>query len=163
MSSNFTVSCQQCGLNELCIPHSLSDTEMNELDSNIRRGKPLQRGQHIFEEGEEFGALYAVRSGSVKAFSIDANGDEQVIGFFLPGEILGLDAIEAGQHVNSARALETTAVCEIPYTQVESLSSKIPNLQSHMYRLLSKEIREDQELQMLLGKKPRRSESDLFY
>ena len=153
MSSNFTVSCQQCGLNELCIPRSLSDTEMDELDNNIKRGKPLQRGQHIFEEGEKFNALYAVRSGAVKAFSIDANGDEQVIGFFLPGEILGLDAIEAGQHVNSARALETTAVCEIAYNQVESLSTKIPNLQSHMYRLLSKEIREDQELQMLLGKK----------
>ena len=107
MSSNFTVSCQQCGLNELCIPHSLSDSKMDELDTNIRRSKPLQRGQHIFEEGEKFAALYAVRSGAVKAFSIDANGDEQVIGFFLPGEILGLDAIEAGQHVSSARALET--------------------------------------------------------
>ena len=73
----------------------------------------------------------------------------------MPGEILGLDAIEAGQHVNSARALETTAVYEIAYTQVENLSTKIPNLQSHMYRLLSKEIREDQELQMLLGKNRR--------
>ena len=104
MSSNFVVSCQQCGLNELCIPHSLSDAEMDELDGNVRRGKPLQRGQHLFDEGQKFSALYAVRSGAVKAFSIDDNGEEQVIGFFLPGEILGLDAIDAGQHVNSARA-----------------------------------------------------------
>ncbi len=143
------------------IPHSFSNTEIDELDSNIKRGKPLQRGQQIFEEGEKFDALYEVRFGSVKAFSINANGDEQVIGFFLLGEILGLDAIEAGQHVNSARALETTAVCEIAYTQVENLSTKIPNLQSHMYRLLSKEVREDQELQMLI-RKNRRGANRIF-
>ncbi len=153
MNSRYVVSCQQCGLNALCIPHSLSEEEMDELDSKLKRGRPLQRGQYVFEEGRQFGAIFAVRSGAVKSFSIDDNGDEQVIGFFLPGEILGLDAIEAGQYVSTARALETTAICEIPYEQVENLSSKIPTLQSHMYRLLSREIREDQELQMLLGKK----------
>ena len=143
MNSNYVVSCQQCGLNALCIPHSLSQSEMDELDTEVKRGKPLQRGQYVFEESEKFSALYAVRSGEIKTFSIDDEGEEHLIGFFLPGEILGLDAIETGNYVNSARALETTAICEIPYNQVESLSSRIPNLQSYMYRILSKEIRKD--------------------
>jgi CRP/FNR family transcriptional regulator len=153
MKSKYVVSCSQCGLNAMCIPHTLSELEIDELDSKVRRGQPLQRGQYVFEQGVDFKSLFAIRSGSVKAFSIDDNGDEQVIGFFLPGEILGLDAIDEGRYVSTAKTLETTAVCEIPYSQISTLSSNIPNLQSHMYRLLSREIKEDQELQMLLGKK----------
>lgn len=151
--TKYVVSCQQCGLNALCLPHSLTDSEMDQVDKAVKRGKPLQRGQDLFETGTEFTSLYAVRSGAIKAYNIDENGDEQVIGFFLPGEILGLDAIDTQSHVCSAKALETTAVCEIPYTQIEDLSHIIHNLQAHMYRLLSREIRLDQELQMLLGKK----------
>jgi CRP/FNR family transcriptional regulator, anaerobic regulatory protein len=151
--SKFVVSCQQCGLNALCFPYSLTYEEMDKVDEIVKRGKPLQRGQDLFTTGTQFTSLYAVRSGAIKAYNIDENGDEQVIGFFLPGEILGLDAIDAEKHVSSAKALETSAICEIPFSQVESLSSKIHNLQAHMYRILSREIRQDQELQMLLGKK----------
>lgn len=152
-NNKFVVSCQQCGLNALCLPHTLTSTEMDQVDKAVKRGKPLQRGQDLFETGTKFTSLYAVRSGAIKAYHIDENGDEQAIGFFLPGEILGLDAIDTQIHVSSAKALETSAVCEIPYSQIEELSHYIHNLQSHMYRLLSREIRLDQELQMLLGKK----------
>ncbi len=151
--NRFVVSCQQCGLNALCLPHSLTNTEMDEVDKAVKRGKPLQRGQNLFETGDPFTSIYAVRSGSIKAYNIDENGEEQVIGFFLPGEILGLDAIDSETHASSAKALETSAICEIPFSQVENLSQVIHNLQTHMYRLLSREIREDQELQMLLSKK----------
>jgi CRP/FNR family transcriptional regulator len=151
--NKFVVSCQQCGLNALCLPNSLTDTEMDKVDKAVKRGKPLQRGQDLFETGTKFSSLYAVRSGAIKAYHIDENGDEQVIGFFLPGEILGLDAIDTQVYVSSAKALETSAVCEIPFPQIEELSRDIHSLQSHMYRLLSREIRLDQELQMLLGKK----------
>ena len=151
--NKFVVSCMQCGLNELCIPHSLSESEMDLVDSALKRGKPLQRGQDLFQTGDKFTSMYAVRSGAFKAYHVDENGEEQVVGFFLPGEILSLDAIDGQIHPSAAKALETSAVCEIPYTQVEELSRVIHNLQSHMYRLLSREIRQDQELQMLLGKK----------
>lgn len=152
-SGKFVFSCHQCGLNALCFPYSLTYEEMDEVDEVVKRGKPLQRGDDLFTVGAEFTSLYAVRSGAIKAYNIYENGDEQVIGFFLPGEILGLDAIDTQKHVSSAKALETSAICEIPFSQVEALSSKIHNLQTHMYRILSREIREDQELQMLLGKK----------
>lgn len=149
----FTVSCQQCGLSELCIPNSLTFDEIDEVDSIVKRGKPLQRGEHLYHEGEPFKSLYAVRSGSMKVFSIDDEGDEQVIAFYLPGEILGMDAIDTGRHISTAKAMETSSVCEIPYDSMEDLSAEIRNLQVHMYKLLSREIRIDQELQMLLAKK----------
>jgi len=149
----FTVRCQDCGLNALCIPHSLSDSEIDELDEHVKRGRPLQRNQTVYEAGQPFKSIYAVRSGAVKTYSIDEQGDEHVIGFYFPGEIFALDAIAGESYSSSARALETSAVCEIPFDQMEELSQKIGNLQSHMFRLMSREIQEDQELQMLLGKK----------
>ena len=148
-----TVSCQNCGLNELCIPHALSAAEINEVDRIVKRGKPLQRGAYLYHTGDDFTSLFAVRAGSIKVFSIDDEGEEQVIAFCLPGEILAMDAIDAEKHINSARALETSSVCEIPYQDVEQLSANIQNLQVYMYKLLSREIRIDQELQMLLAKK----------
>ena len=151
--SKFTVSCQQCGLNELCLPHTLTSAEMDEVDQIVKRGKPLQRGDYLFGTGDPFHSIYAVRSGSLKVFTIDDEGEEQVIGFYLPGEILGMDAIDSKHHNSNARALETSSVCEIPFESIEDLSANIRNLQVHMYKLLSREIRFDQELQMLLAKK----------
>lgn len=151
--SKFTVSCQNCGLNELCIPHALTDSEMDEVDSIVKRGKPLHRGDYLYNTGDKFTSLFAVRSGSIKVFSIDDDGEEQVVGFYLPGEILGMDAIDSAVHACTAKAMETSSVCEIPYKSVESLAAEIRNLQVHMYRLLSREIRVDHELQLLLAKK----------
>jgi len=151
--SKFTVSCGQCGLNELCLPHALTDQEVEQVDSIVKRSKPLQRGEYLYNTGEEFSAIYAVRSGSIKVFTIDDEGEEQVIGFYLPGELLGLDAIDSKIHMSTAKSMETSSVCEIPYDSIEELSATIRNLQVHMYRLLSREIRVDQELQMLLAKK----------
>lgn len=109
-TKTFSVSCQQCGLNEICIPHTLTLGEMDEVDHVIKRGKPLQRSDYLFNEGDEFKSLFAVRSGSIKSFSIDDEGNEQVIGFYLPGEILGMDAIDSQSHTTSARAMETSSV-----------------------------------------------------
>lgn len=152
-SEKHTVSCQHCSLSALCIPSNLTTKEMDEVDAAVKRSKPLQKNQLFFETGDTFVSLYAVRSGAVKTYSIDESGEEHVVGFFLPGELIGLDAIDTGIHQNSGKALETSTLCEIPYDQVAQLSMKIHNLQKHMYRLLSREIREDQELQLLLGKK----------
>ena len=149
----FTVSCQNCGLNELCIPHALSTAEINEVDRVVKRGKPLRRGDYVYHAGDDFSSLFAVRSGAIKVFTIDDMGGEQVIAFGLPGEILAMDAIDSEKHINSARALETSSVCELPYQDMEQLSASIQNLQVYMYKLMSREIRIDQELQMLLAKK----------
>lgn len=126
---------------------------MDVVDEAVKRSKPIQKNQALFEVGDDFTSIYAVRSGAVKTYTIDPNGEEHVIGFYLPGELVGLDAIGNDQYNNSAKALETSSLCEIPYSKMTELSQQINNLQVHMYRLLSKEIREDQELQLLLSKK----------
>ncbi|MDH5737675.1 MAG: fumarate/nitrate reduction transcriptional regulator Fnr [Gammaproteobacteria bacterium] len=151
--AKFTVSCQDCSLNALCLPYSLTMDEMDVVDKSFKRGKPFQKNQIIYEVGQTFSSIYAVRSGAIKTYSIDDSGEEHVIGFYLPGEIFGLDAIYKSTHASCAKALETSAICEMPYDQMEDLSAKIHNLQTHMYRLLSREIMEDQELQLLLSKK----------
>lgn len=149
----YTTTCQECALNALCLPVSLSEEDVGRLDDIVGRGRPLQRNQRIYETGDKFGSIYAVRSGAIKVFNIDESGDEQVIGFYLAGEIFGLDAIHEQIHESSAKALETSAICEIPFQKVEELSLKIPNLQNHIYKMLSKEIHADQQLQLLLSKK----------
>lgn len=151
--AKFTISCQECGLNALCLPYSLTIDEMDTVDKSFKRGKPFQKNQAVYEIEQPFTSIYAVRSGAIKTFSIDESGEEHVIGFYLPGEIFGLDAIDLKTHASGAKALETSAVCEMPYEKMDELSAKIHNLQSHMYRLLSREIREDQEMQLLLSKK----------
>jgi len=152
-TDSYIISCKECSLNALCLPAALDETEVGKLDEIVRRARPLQRNQRIYEIGDEFTSIYAVRSGAIKAFSIDENGEEQVIGFYLPGEIFGLDAIYSNRQVSSAKALETSAICELPFDQVSSLSAEIPNLQNHVYRVMSGEIQADQQLQLLLSKK----------
>ena len=136
---------------------------MGLVDQTVKRSKPLRRGEIIFEAGADFKSIYAVRSGALKSYSINEKGDEQVFGFFLPGELLGLDAIDTSTHVSSAMTLENSAICEIPFHVVESLSQLIQSLQSQMYRLLSREIRRDQELQILLGKKTAEEKMSAFF
>ena len=137
----------------ICVPQSLTPEEIDLVDSKVQRGRTLQRNKHVFEDGQKFTSLYAVRSGAIKAYSVDQNGEEQVIGFYLPGELFGLDAIHNDAYVCSAKALETSAVCALPFEQVTELSANIHNLQAHMYKTLSKEINPDQQFHRLLSKK----------
>jgi len=85
------VSCAQCGLSDLCIPHSLTDEEIIELDETVVRKKPMGRGATLYRQGDRFSSLYVVRSGAVKVYSTDQEGNEQVLAFYLPGEVLGME------------------------------------------------------------------------
>jgi len=146
-------ACSNCSLHDLCIPMGVSDTELDALEAIINRRRPLQRGDYLYRPGDRMEALYAVRSGSVKTSTLADDGQEQVTGFHLPGELLGLDAISDGVHPCSARALETTAVCEIPFDRLEELSSQVQGLQRQLFRIMSREIQSDEHLMTLLGKK----------
>ncbi len=147
------ISCQNCGLSELCIPYSLSLGEVELVDAKIKRHKPLRKNETLFEIHKPFHSIFVVRSGAVKTYTLSAEGDEHVVDFYLPGELLGLDAIGGETYNNTAKALETSSLCEIPYAEMTALSQQIPNLQVHMYRVLSREIRDDQNMQLLLNKK----------
>jgi len=147
------VACQACSLNEICLPVGVAAEDLQRLDDIIDRKHPISRGEHLFRCGDTFQTLYAVRSGSLKTFTVSEQGDEQVMGFHLPGELVGLDAIAGGCHPLSAQALETTSVCEIPFSQLESLSTQLPSLQHQLLRVMSQEIRSDELSMLVLGQK----------
>lgn len=149
--TNPQVSCNDCRLNSICLPISLQLDDIDRLDGIIKRGRPLQKGHFIYRLNDAFKSVYAVRSGSLKTYTLNDQGEEQVTGFYLPGEIIGLDGIESDCYTNTAIALETSSVCEIPFSQMENLSLSIPTLQRRFFQIMSREIKDDQKLISLLS------------
>lgn len=147
------LNCGDCRMNSLCLPLSLKENEIGQLDDIIKRGRPLQKDEHVYHSGDDFNAVYAVRSGTVKTYATDNCGQEQVTGFHFPGELFGMDGIGKNTHTNSAISLGTAAICEIPFDRLSSLSSSIPSLQQRFIHLMGIEIADDQELITLLSKK----------
>ncbi|MFV0476792.1 MAG: fumarate/nitrate reduction transcriptional regulator Fnr [Parahaliea sp.] len=146
------INCGDCRLSGICLPLALEADDVDELDRIIQRGRPLQRHAHLYREGDAFTSVFAVRAGALKAYSTTDNGREQVTGFYLPGEILGLDGVADNCYSSSAVALETSAICEIPFESLERLGIAIPELQRHFLRLMSREISYGRQLITLLGK-----------
>jgi len=147
------VACQDCSLFQLCLPVGIDQSDLSELDRIIKRRRPIQRGDRLFSTGDKFRSIYAVRSGSLKTSVLTEDGREQVTGFFLPGEIVGLDAIGTGVHTCAALALETTGVCEIPYEELEAIGARIPSLPRQLLRIMSRDMHHDQLLLLLIGKR----------
>lgn len=149
---NQRVSCLDCSLRDVCLPITLEAGDIEKLDSIIARGKPLHKGDHVYRQRDAFLSIFAVRSGSVKSYTIDEDGDELVTGFYFPGEVLGMDGIGHNQHASSAVAMETSSVCQIPFNHLGELSQTIPSLQQNCFQLMSHEIVEDRRLMALLSK-----------
>lgn len=149
---NAIVSCNDCSLSKLCIPLALENSEISQLDDVIKRSKPLQKAELIYREGGNFRSIFAIRAGTVKTYSTTSEGEEQITGFYFPGEILGMDSIGQPHYNSSAETMEVASICEIPFSHVEQLSAELPNLQKHFFGLLSREIHADQRHFMLLSK-----------
>jgi len=147
------VACKNCSLSSLCLPLGLPTEDVERLDRIVKRNRPLHRGDHLFRSGDAFQSLYVVKTGTIKTYAASEDGAEQVLGFHLPGEIIGLDAIDEDRHRCSAKVLETSAVCELPFNQLGELTATIASLQHQMFRILSREISQDTEMLLLLGKK----------
>ena len=92
------VSCSNCSMSELCLPRGMSQAALDKLEATVKHSSPLQKGDVLFKAGDKFHGLYAVHAGLIKAFVTANDGEEQIIGFFLPGEMLGLDAVETQVH-----------------------------------------------------------------
>ncbi|SIN86071.1 FNR family transcription factor [Salinivibrio sp. ES.052] len=152
-SGGCAIHCQDCSISQLCIPFTLNEQELDQLDSIIERKKPIQKGQELFKAGDTLRALYAIRSGTVKTYTITEQGDEQITAFHLAGDLVGFDAINDNEHPSFAQALETSMICEIPYDTLDDLSGKMPKLRQQIMRLMSNEIKGDQDMILLLSKK----------
>ncbi|MBB1519704.1 fumarate/nitrate reduction transcriptional regulator Fnr [Aquipseudomonas guryensis] len=145
--------CKDCSLATLCLPLSLNLEDMDSLDEIVKRGRPLKKGEFLFRQGDPFGSVFAVRSGALKTFSLSDGGEEQITGFHLPSELVGLSGMDTEFYPVSAQALETTSVCEIPFERLDELSVQLPQLRRQLMRVMSREIRDDQQMMMLLSKK----------
>lgn len=146
-------TCRECSLSELCLPVSLDSSAVDELSSIVERNRCLERGESLYRTGDAFRAIYAVHSGALKTSDLASDGEEQVLGFHLPGELVGLDAISEGYHPCAAVALETTTVCTLPYDRLEELAAAIPGLQRQLFRLMSREIFADHEMLHALARR----------
>ena len=144
-------ACASCSLRELCLPMGLSDRELDRLDDLIGQRRWVHQGQELFGAGQSFHALYAIRSGFFKTCAGTEDGREQVTGFQMAGELLGLDGIGSGRHDVSAVALEDAQVCVMPFGALEDLAATMPELQRSLHRLMSREIVRDHETLLMLG------------
>lgn len=145
--------CVTCSLSSLCLPLSLNLEDIDQLDRIIKRRQPLKKGEHLFRQGDAFECVYAVRSGSLKNYIMTNEGEEQITNFHLPSELVGMDGIDCDVYPISAKALETTTVCEIPFARLEALAHDLPDLRQQILRIMSKELRDDKQMMMLLSKK----------
>ena len=151
--SSGAVSCGSCSVRRLCLPGGLSREDIDRLEQVTRRKKVIKAGESLFHAGDPFDNLYAIRSGSFKSAVIAADGDTQVTHFALPGELLGLDAYSSKSHPSYAEALEDSSVCVLPFAQLETLAQQVPALQQQIYSIFSDELRQENEILMLLGKR----------
>jgi len=151
--ASIEASCKNCSLSELCLPRGLNDDEMKSLDNLVEKRKPYQAGDYLFQSGHTFKKLYAIKSGSVKVVLPSEDGEQQIIGFFMPGELLGLDAMGKSKHVCSAIALETTSVCSLPFEQMTDICHEIKSLSKQFLSLISSEIGNEHQMLLTLGKK----------
>lgn len=147
------IDCHHCSVSHLCLPGALSEAEIGDLEHIISRTKPLHVGDHLFSAGTPLQALYAVRSGSVKTYLISESGEEQITGFYLSGELVGLDGIDSQHHPSFACALETSLICVLPFDQLESLACHLPSLRTQLWRATSRELLAEQRLLALLNKR----------
>ena len=145
------IACSRCSLRELCMPVDVTAADMERLDTLVTTRQRVKKGEALYSRGERFSALYAIRSGFFKTRITTHDGREQVTGFQMAGEIMGLDGIVSDEHTCDALALEDAEVCEMPYDRIESLSHEVPTLQTHVHKIMSREIVREHGVMLLLG------------
>jgi CRP/FNR family transcriptional regulator len=132
--------CSTCAFSEACLSQGMDKASLGELHVLVEHVGPFHEGEHIFREGDEFTAIAAVRAGTVKTYVVDPGGQEQVLGFFLPGEVVGLNAIHQLRYPCNAVALDTVMLCRFSFPRMALLATRLPGLQAQLFRLLSQDI-----------------------
>ena len=138
--------CTYCSVRQLCLPGGIGAEELQRLDKIVQRRRPVARGERLFRLGDPLSAVYVARDGAFKSVSISEDGEEQVLGFHLPGELIGLDALGSGEHRCEGVALTAANVCEIPYDQLTAIAAQIPSLQQQLFGVIGQSVDRDQDL-----------------
>ena len=146
--------CGECPLRKACLPQACGAAKSEQIEHVVQHIRPvLRRKDVLFRAGDRFEALYVIRAGSVKTVMLSENGEEQITGFYLPGDIIGVDGVSTGRSSTTAIALETTSVCTLPFSQLEKLASSVPEVQRYVFQVMAKEILQDQQMMFLLSRK----------
>jgi CRP/FNR family transcriptional regulator len=143
--------CSSCSMRELCLPVGLDGDELKQVDALLGARIKLKKGESLYRAGDAFHSLFAIRLGSLKTTVLAEDGREQVSGYHMLGDIIGLDGIGTERHGCQAVALEDTEVCVLPFERLEDLAREIPPLQHNLYQFLSREISRDHNVMLLLG------------
>ncbi|MEM6985730.1 MAG: fumarate/nitrate reduction transcriptional regulator Fnr [Pseudomonadota bacterium] len=144
-------ACATCNIRELCVPGGIASEDIERLDQLVARRKKVKKGAALFNAGDEFQSLFAVRTGFFKTCIQLPNGEDQITGFQMPGELLGLDGVANEQHNVEARALVDSELCVLPYNDLERIARDFRPLQHQLHRLMSREIVRENSVLMLLG------------
>lgn len=132
--------CSTCAFSQACLAEGMDKNALMDLHVLVEHVGPLRAGEHVFREGDPFEAIAAVRAGTVKTYVIDRDGHEQVLDFHLPGEVIGLNAIDGDRYPCNAVALDTVMLCRFSFPKISVLAARLPGLQQHLFRLMSRDI-----------------------
>lgn len=145
--------CQGCSLAALCLPGMPDLDDSDGATEIVKLNRPLKRGKYLFRQGDEFSSVFAICSGAVKTFRLSDSGEELVTGFYLPSELAGLAGMGSNIYPVSALALEETLVCRIPLKQLDEQARQLPHLRRRLMRCMSHELRNNQQMRLLLSRK----------
>jgi len=155
-------SCGACALGQLCLPAGIDGDELVKLDEVVQSRRPLERGRTLFQDGTPLHSLFVVRSGTFKTYTETESGELQVLGFHLPGEILGFDALSTDAHRCTAEALEYATVCEVPFDSLQAIAQRVPGFNRQLLRVASREMVRDHEHLMMMGRKQAQERLAIF-
>lgn len=143
--------CSTCVLGQFCLPVGLSSDDINKIDTLVTERVRLKKGESLYRQGDELTAVYGIKFGTLKTEYALPDGRQQITGFHLPGEMLGLDGIGENHYQSNAIALEDSEACVVRFSDFESLARQIPSLQHQFHKILSRELTQDQRHLLSLG------------
>jgi len=155
-------SCAQCSLQQLCLPAGVDAAELKQLDEIMKLRRPVERNQRLFRIGDALNSVFIARDGAFKTVSMDEEGLQQIVGFHLPGDLIGLDALGAGSHRCEAVALTAANVCEVPFDQLTMVASQLPSLRRQLLRVIGQSLNRDQDHMGLLVRRQANERIALF-
>lgn len=154
--------CSQCSLQQLCLPAGIDVSELARLDDLVKRRRPVERGERLFRLGDPMHAVYVARDGAFKTASVSEMGEEQVIGFHLAGDLIGLDALGSGAHRCEAVALTAANVCEVPFEDLAAVAAQLPSLQQQLLLVIGQSMGRDHDHMEMLVRRQANERIALF-
>ena len=154
--------CAQCSLQQLCLPAGIDASELQQLDEIVKRRRTVEPGERLFNLGDRMQAVYVPRDGAFKTVSVNEEGEEQIIGFHLPGELIGLDALGSGAHRVDAVALTPANVCEVPFGELAAVAAQLPTLQQQLLRVIGQSVGRDHDHMEMLVRRQANERIGLF-